>query len=394
MKKHIILTTLLLAANFISVYAEKDKKVKELIFSDLTSCPTTSVKNQEASGTCWCFSGLSFLEAELLRLGKGEHDLSEMFLVKKSYELKAVDYIRYHKNMSFSQGGESGDVMEMIKKYGLMPEELFKGLNYGTTRHQHGEIEAVLKGMLDAVAENNNKKLSTAWQKAFSNVLDSYFGEDIKTFNYKGKEYSAETLRDELSIVADDYIEIGSFSHHPFYTNCAFEVPDNWMHSNIYNLPLDEFMQLMDSSLEKGYSLLWGSDVSEEGFKSREGIAMLPASNKEEMSDSEMGKWEKLSKKDVENGLFVKEQIVTQESRQKAFDNYQTEDDHGMHMIGISKDQFGKKYYKIKNSWGEYGKYKGYFYASESFVKAKTMTFMLHKDAISDELKAKLGIKK
>jgi bleomycin hydrolase len=393
MKKHIILAIILVITSMLSVQAKKEKKGKELKFTDITKCDVTSVKNQQASGTCWCFSGLSFLESELLRLGKGEHDLSEMFLVKKSYEVKSVDYIRYHTQMAFSQGGESGDVMEMIKKYGLMPESLFKGLNYGTTRHQHGEVEAVLKGILDGVAKNKNKRLSTAWQKAFNNVLDAYFGKDIKTFTYKGKEYTPESLRDALSIVPDDYIEIGSFSHHDFYTQCAFEVPDNWMHSKIYNLPLDVFMELMDSSLKGGYSLLWGSDVSEKGFKSRKGIAILPAKKEKEMSDSEIGKWEKLSKREKKSGLFVKEQNVTQESRQLGFDNYQTGDDHGMHMMGISEDQFGKKYYKIKNSWGLYGKYKGYFYASEAFVKAKTMTYMVHKDALSKELKAKLGIK-
>ncbi|MGB5989319.1 MAG: C1 family peptidase [Marinifilaceae bacterium] len=393
MKKHIILATILVVTCMLSAQAKKEKKGKELKFTDITKCDVTSVKNQQASGTCWCFSGLSFLESELLRLGKGEHDLSEMFLVKKSYEVKSVDYIRYHTQMAFSQGGESGDVMEMIKKYGLMPEALFKGLNYGTTRHQHGEVEAVLKGILDGVAKNKNRRLSTAWQKAFNNVLDAYFGKDIKTFTYKGKEYTPESLRDALAIVPDDYVEIGSFSHHDFYTQCAFEVPDNWMHSKIYNLPLDVFMELMDSSLKGGYSLLWGSDVSEKGFKSRKGIAILPAKKEKEMSDSEIGKWEKLSKKEKKSGLFVKEQNVTQESRQIGFDNYQTEDDHGMHMMGISEDQFGKKYYKIKNSWGLYGKYKGYFYASEAFVKAKTMTYMVHKDALSKELKAKLGIK-
>jgi len=393
MKKTILLTIALITFSLLSVDAKKKEKKQEYKFKDLVSLPVTSVKNQQASGTCWCFSGLSFIEAELLRTGKGEHDLSEMFLVKKSYNVKAVDYVRYHTQLAFSQGGESGDVMEMISRYGLMPEEFFSGLNYGTKRHQHGEVEAVLKGMLDAVAENHNRKLSTAWQSAFDNVLNAYFGKDVKTFTYKGKEYTPISLRDELGIIASDYVEIGSFSHHPFYTLCDFEVPDNWIHSKIYNLPLDKFMELMDNCLNNGYSLLWGSDVSEKGFKSRKGIAILPAKEDTEMSDSEIGKWEKLSKKEKKSGLYIKEQKVTQESRQKGFDNYQTQDDHGMHMIGISKDQFGKKYYKIKNSWGEYGKYKGYFYASEAFVKAKTMTYMVHKDALSKELKAKLGIK-
>jgi len=372
---------------------KKGKKSAEYKFDDVVTTNVTSMKNQQASGTCWCFSGLSFLEAELLRMGKGEHDLSEMFLVKKSYNVKAIDYVRYHGEMAFSQGGESADVMDMIAKFGLMPEELFHGLNYGTTRHQHGEVEAVLKGIVDAVVLNKNRKLSTAWQKAFDSVLDSYFGKDIKTFTYKGKEYTPISFRDELGINPADYVEIGSFSHHPFYTSCPFEVPDNWLHANIYNIPLDEFMTLMDTCLKNGYSLLWGSDVSEKGFKSREGIALLPAKKDQEMSDSEIGKWEKLTKKQKASGLFVKEQKVTQESRQKGFDNYQTQDDHGMHIIGISKDQFGKKFYKVKNSWGEYGKYKGYFYASEAFVRSKTMTYMVHKDALSAELKTKLSIK-
>lgn len=392
-KIKIILFASLFNIAFTSYSQETKKETVKHEFHDVVTTNVTSVKNQEASGTCWCFSGLSFLEAELLRMGKGEHDLSEMFLVKKSYIVKAEDYVRYHGNLSFSQGGESADVMDMIAKYGLIPEEFFQGLNYGTTQHQHGEVEAVLKGMVDAVILNKNKKLSTAWQGAFNSVLDAYFGNDVETFTYNGKTYSPISFRDELGINPADYVEIGSFSHHPFYTSCAFEVPDNWLHANIYNIPLDEFMSVMDNSLKNGYSLLWGSDVSENGFKSSEGIAILPAKSDEEISDSEMGKWEKLSKKEKESGLFVKEQKVTQESRQKGFDNYQTEDDHGMHIVGIAKDQFGKKFYKVKNSWGEYGKYKGYFYASEAFVKAKSMTYMVHKDALPSALKEKLGIK-
>jgi len=393
MRNRVLLTSLLVCSIIFSASAKKKTKKQSYIFKDVITNPVTSVKNQQASGTCWCFSGLSFLESELLRMGKGEHDLSEMFLVKKSYIVKAKDYIRYHTNMTFSQGGESGDVMEMIAKYGVMPEKEFHGQNYGEKMHRHGEVESVLKGMLDAVAKNKNRRLSTAWFRAFNNVADAYFGKEAKTFNYKGKEYTAISLRDELGLNPSDYVEIGSFSHHPFYTLCDFEVEDNWIHSKIYNLPIDEFMKLMDSSLKGGYTLLWGSDVSEKGFHSREGYAVLPAKSSSETDNLEMAKWEKLSKKQKASGLYIKEQKVTQESRQKGFDNYTTTDDHGMHMVGIAKDQFGKKYYKIKNSWGEYGKYKGYFYASEAFVKAKSMTYMVHKNAIPTALKAKLGIK-
>lgn len=391
MRRIILMTTAILMTSV--SFGQKDAVNKNLKFKDVTDIKVTSMKDQASSGTCWCFSGLSFLEAELIRMGKGDHDLSEMWLVKKSYHEKAMDYIRYHKEMSFSQGGESNDVMDMIALHGVVPEDLFKGLNYGEKRHRHHEMEAVLKNMLDGVAKNRNKKLSTAWLKAFDNVLDAYLGEDIKTFEKDGKEYTPISYRDELGIVPGDYIEIGSFTHHPFYSKFVIELPDNWSHGQIYNVPLDEFMKILDQSLENGYTALWGSDVSEEGFRSRAGYAILPAKEKKEMSDAEISKWEKMSEEKNDPSLFVSEKEVTQESRQEGFDNYQTEDDHGMHITGIAMDQFGRKFYKVKNSWGKYNKLGGYFYASEAFVKAKSMTIMIHKDAIPEDIKVKLGLK-
>lgn len=391
MRKTLLIATAMMSVSF--SFGQKKAANTELKFKDITNIEVTSMKNQAASGTCWCFSGLSFLEAELIRMGKGNIDLSEMWLVKKSYHEKAIDYIRYHKMMSFSQGGESNDVMDMISQYGLVPEDIFKGLNYGEKVHRHGEMETVLKNMLDGVAENKNKKLSTAWLRAIDNVLDAYMGNDITTFEVDGKEYTPLTYRDELGIVPEDYIEIGSFTHHPFYTKFVFELPDNWSHGTVYNVPLDEFMMVLDKSLENGYTALWGSDVSEQGFRSRSGYAILPSNEKKEMSDAEISKWEKMSVEKNDPSLFVEEKEVTQESRQKDFDNYLTEDDHGMHITGIAKDQFGRKFYKVKNSWGKYNKLGGYFYASEAFVKAKSMSIMIHKDAIPEDIKAKLGLK-
>jgi len=391
MHRILLIATAMLSAFF--SFGQKKGVNTELKFKDITNIKVTSMKNQASSGTCWCFSGLSFLEAELIRMGKGEHDLSEMWLVKKSYHEKAMDYIRYHKEMSFSQGGESNDVMDMISLHGVVPETLFKGLNYGEKRHRHGEMETVLKNMLDGVVLNKNKKLSTAWLKAFDNVLDAYMGDDIETFEVNGKKYTSLTYRDELGIVPDNYIEIGSFSHHPFYSKFVIELPDNWSHGRIYNVPLDEFMMVLDQALENGYTALWGSDVSEQGFKSRSGYAIIPSKEKKEMSDAEISKWEKMSVEKNDPSLFVDEKEVTQESRQEGFDNYQTEDDHGMHITGIAKDQFGRKFYKVKNSWGKYNKLGGYFYASEAFVKAKSITIMIHKDAIPESIKTKLGLK-
>ena len=388
----ILLITAAMLTSFFSFGQKKDVNTG-LKFKDITDIEVTTMKDQASSGTCWCFSGLSFLEAELIRMGRGAHDLSEMWLVKKSYHEKALDYVRYHKEMSFSQGGESNDVMDMISIHGIVPEDLFKGLNYGEKRHRHSEMETVLKNMLDGVVMNKNKKLSTAWLRAFDSVLDAYMGEDIETFEIDGREYTPQTYRDELGIVPDNYIEIGSFSHHPFYSNFVIELPDNWSHGRIYNIPLDEFTEVLDQALEAGYTALWGSDVSEEGFNSRAGYAILPSEEKKEMSDAEISKWEKMSEEKNDPSLFVNEKEVTQESRQEGFDNYQTEDDHGMHITGIAQDQFGRKFYKVKNSWGKYNKFGGYFYASEAFVKAKSMTIMIHKDAIPGSIKTKLGIK-
>ncbi len=394
MYKALLIITALFLAYF--SFAQENTNNKELKFKDIIDIEVTSVKNQSASGTCWCFSGLSFLEAELIRMGKGEYDLSEMWLVKKSWHEKAIDYIRYHKNMNFSQGGESNDVIDMIALYGLVPEELFKGLNYGEKNHRHGEMEIVLKNMLDGVASNKNKKLSTAWLIAVDNVLSEYMGKDISTFEINGKTYTPQTYRDELGIVPKDYIEIASFSHHPFYTDFAFELPDNWSQGRVFNVPINEFIEILDRCLENGYTALWGSDISEEGFKSREGFAILPSKEKKDMSDAEISKWEKLKDSQDNDMTLIEEKEVTQQLRQEDFDNYLTQDDHGMHITGIAEDQYGRKFYKVKNSWGNYNKYGGYFYASEAFVKAKSMSIMIHKDAIKyalpRELKSKINI--
>jgi bleomycin hydrolase len=385
------------ASSFAKKKKKKDK-VEGYQFTTLIDLPTTSVKDQHASGTCWCFSGLSFLESELIRMGKGDMDLSEMFLVKKAYHEKAKLYVRYHGKLAFSGGGESNDVMDMIKLYGLAPESAFKGLNYGEENHRHGEMDAVLEAMVNAVIKNRNRKLTPVWIKGIDATLDAYLGEDPTTFTYKDKSYTPKSFQKELGINPDDYVEITSFSHHPFYSKFIMEVPDNWAQGQVYNLPLDEFMSTLNYALENGYSALWGSDVSEKGFSSRNGVAIIPEVDTKNMSGAEIAKWEKMSQRDKNKKLYDfsrpgKEKVITQEVRQEGFDNYQSQDDHGMHITGTAKDQNGTLYFKVKNSWGDYNKYDGYFYASESFVKAKTMTYMIHKDALPKEIAKKLGIK-
>jgi bleomycin hydrolase len=368
-------------------------------FEMMKQVDASSVKDQYRSGTCWCFSTLSFLESELLRLGKETYDLSEMYVVRQSYYDKAIKYVRMHGNLNFAGGGAFTDVINCWKNYGMMPEEAYDGLSYGEEAHVHGELDIVLKNYVDAVLKNKNKKLTPAWIEGFEGILDAYFGKVPEKFNFNGKEYTPKTFAESLEINPDDYIGFSSFTHHPFYKPFILEVPDNWSWDMYYNLPVDEFVAVMDNAVENGYSVAWAADVSEKGFSWKNGLAIVPEKDFAEMSDAEVAKWEKQPKSKKEDDLYSfekpgKEKVITQEIRQLAFDNYQTTDDHGMHITGIAKDQNGTKYYYVKNSWNvpEDKAYEGHFYASETYVKYKTLDIMVHKDAIPKDLKKKLNI--
>lgn len=367
------------------------------VFEDEIVLPATPVKDQYRSGTCWAFSGLSFLESEMLRLGKPEADLSEMFVVWYAYSEKAKKHIRLHGNLNFSAGGAFHDVTNMISRYGIVPESVYDGLEYGEEKHVHGEMDNLLRNQVDAVVENKNRKLSTVWYDAVDATLDSYLGEVPQKFEYEGKQYTPQSFaRDFVGLNMSDYVEITSYSHHPFYTRFILEVPDNWSWDELYNVPMEEMEQIMDYSLNNGFTVAWAADVSEKGFAtSNKGIAVLPEAPSAEMSDAEIARWEALPEKDKEKELYefekrVKELDVTQEMRQAAFDNYQTTDDHGMHIVGTAKDQEGNVYYKVKNSWGDYNRFKGYFYASKPYVRYKTMSIMVHKDGIPPNIREKL----
>lgn len=400
MNKKLLIIVLTFVIPF-AVFAQDDENKKEdqgYKFEMVKQLPATPVKDQYRSGTCWSFSGLSFLESELLRTGKGEYDLSEMFVVRNSYSDKADRYVRMHGNLNFGGGGAFHDVSDVWKNYGIVPEEAYKGLTIGEEKHIHGEMDAVLAAFVKAVIENKNKQLTPVWHKAFNGILDAYLGNYPEKFTYKGKEYTPKSFADELGLNMDDYVELGSFMHHPYYKQFILEVPDNWAWGEIYNVPLEDLMRVIDNSIEKGYTVAWGSDVSEKGFSYRNGVAIVPTVNKEEMNNSEMLKWEKKTKKEKEAELYKfdkpgAEKEITPEMRQKAFDNYLTTDDHGMHIIGIAKDQNGNKYYYIKNSWAKSNKFDGYFYASVPFVKFKTIDMMVNKNAIPKDLRKKLGIK-
>lgn len=394
MKKIFTSVFMLAAILSSSMYAQDNDGYQ---FTTVKEVKISPVKNQNRTGTCWCFSGLGFLESELLRMGKGEYDLSEMFIVNHSYKDKADKYVRLHGYLNFAQGGSFGDVLYAAKHYGLVPESVMNGLNYGENMHVHGEMESAAANYLEAIIKNPNRKLSTAWKKGFDGIIDAYLGELPEKFTYNGKEYTPKSFAEELGLNIDDYVSLTSFTHHPFYSAFPIEVQDNWRWDLSYNLPIDELMQVFDNAINNGYSVAWASDVSEKGF-SRNGVAVAADIESMERSGSDQDRWLGLSQtqKDQEIKKMLEKPCqeikVTQELRQEEYDNYKTTDDHGMLIYGIAKDQTGKKFYMVKNSWGTDNKYKGTWYASEAFVAFKTMNIVVHKNAIPKEIRAKLGI--
>lgn len=372
-------------------------KFPEYEFTVVKENPITSIKNQNRSGTCWCFSGISFLESEVIKAKKLKEsqypDFSEMFVVNHAYHDRAIKYVRLNGAMGFSAGSDFGDVLEVVREYGIIPQSVYSGMNYGYDLPVQGELDAVLKGYVDAVVRNPNRTLTPVWIKGFDGILSAYLGEIPETFTENGKTYTPESYRDALGINPDDYVNITSFTHHPFYSQFAVEVTDNWRATPAYNLPLDEFMAVIDNAVENGYTVLWGGDVSEAGF-TRDGLALLLDSTPKVTTGSDQERWVgKAEEKEDEKAEAPVEEVVTQESRQLAFDNKQTTDDHGMHIYGIAKDQDGNKFFIVKNSWGESGKYKGVWYASDAFVRYKTLNIVVHKDALPKDIKKKLGIK-
>ena len=401
MKKSILMAALgLLSLNTI---AQDTPKEEGFIFTTVKENPITSVKNQNRAGTCWCYSGLAFIESELLRMGKGEYDFSEMFIVHNTYLDRADKAVRTHGDVSFSQGGSFYDVIYGMKTFGLVPEEEMRpGVMYGDTLSNHTELTAVSDAVVAAIAKGRHRSLQAdkennpLWKKAITAIHDIYLGERPEKFTYKGKEYTPKSFYESTGLNADDYISLTSYTHHPFYQPFVLEIQDNWRWASSYNLPIDEFMAVMDNAVKKGYTFAWGSDVSEQGF-TRDGIAVMPDINKEsELSGSDMARWTGLTTANKRQIMTTKphpEIDVTQEMRQVAFDNWETTDDHGMVIYGIAKDQNGKEYFMVKNSWGTNNKYKGTWYASKPFVAYKTINILVHKDAVPKALLKKLGVK-
>lgn len=368
-------------------------------FNDIHTVRTTSVKDQNKSGTCWCFAGTSFIEDEILRQGGDSLDLSEMFSVRKCYEDKADKFVRMYGNTSFSPGGALTDVAYVWKNYGAIPEEFYRGLNYGEEKHVHGELQGVLSGLVHTVAKKPNKKISTAWKGAVDGVLDAYLGEVPETFTYNGKTYTPQSFAASLPFNPDDYVALTSFTHHPFYEAFILEVPDNWTWDKYMNVPLDELKAIADYAIENGYPVLWAADVSEKGFKWKDGVALMPKGKDEaDMEGTELSRWVKLSDEDKANKRYefkgpVEEITVTQEMRQADFDSQETMDDHAMEIVGIAEDQDGNRYYRVKNSWDTNQIYDGFIYVSMPYFLDKTMSLLVHKDAVPGQIAKKINLK-
>ena len=380
---------------------KKEKEKEELKFTVIKEAPITSVKNQSRSGTCWCFSSLSYFESEILRKTGKTYDLSESFVIHHTMTDRAEANVRMHGDVSFSQGGSFYDVIYCAKNYGLCPESATVpvGSLYGDTLFNHNELDKVASGYMKGLTgpDAKLKTVSPCWKKGIEAIYDTYLGKLPTEFKYEGKKYTPKTFAESLGLKWDDYVSLTSFTHHPFYSQFAIEVQDNWRWALSYNLPLDEFMEVMDYAVKNGHAFAWGADVSESYFN-REGscVASVPVNAKKTNQSNEGSDQEKWIGKTGGKNPSVSEDgemVITQELRQEAYDNWETTDDHGMVIYGIAKDQNGKEYYMMKNSWGFYGKYKGFAYISKAYAAYKTMNILINKNAIPEKIAKKLGLK-
>jgi bleomycin hydrolase len=376
----------------------KNSEGSEYQFTKLALLDATPVQEQGQTGTCWSFSALSFFESELIRMGTKNPDLlSEMFIVRKAYESKAEKFIRMDGKINFSEGGAFHDIPYVIRNYGIVPLDVYSGLNYGTTSHDHSELFEVLNGGLQGVltTTKNGKTLTTSWMTALNGILDAYLGKDIKEFDYKGKKYTPKSYAKAIGLNMDEYVSLTSFTNHGMYEKCSLAIPDNWAWGESYNVGLNDLFDACEYAVKNGYSVAWGADVSEKGFSFRNGLGIVPedpstieVSGKDNKNFSNGGA-------DRASNAFqtpVKELTITPELRQKGYDQKTTTDDHGMHIVGLYKDQKGTRYFLVKNSWGTSNYPKGFLYVSENYFKYKTINIYLHKDGVMPSLKKKINL--
>lgn len=400
MKKQLIMA--LLAVFATGAYAQDKKsedKPNKPVFTVVKENAITSIKDQNRSGTCWAYSTLSFFEAEILKATGKTYDLCESFVTNKTYMDRAIQVVRLHGDCQFAQGGSCYDPLYVIQHYGICPEDAmpFPGSLYGDSLNNFNEFFSVMTPYVQSVAKSSAKKISGQWKVGLQGILDAYLGKCPEQFTYQGKAYTPKSFASSLGLDWDNYVTFTSYTHHPFWTQFAVEVQDNWRNPLSWNVPIDELTKIIDNAIMNGYTVAWGGDVSEDGF-TRQGLAYMYDTKKmENMEGSDMARWLKLSadkKKSIVDslGVNVPELTPTQKLRQERFDNWQLTDDHGMLIYGIAKDQNGKEYYMVKNSWGETGDYKGIWYMTKNFIVANTMDFMVNKNAVPKNIKKKIGI--
>jgi bleomycin hydrolase len=377
----------------------KNAEGSEYKLTKIAHLDATPVQSQGYTGTCWSFSALSFFESELMRKGNKNPDLlSEMFVVRKAYESKATKYIRMDGKINFSEGGAFHDIPYVIKNYGIVPLDVYQGLNYGSETHDHSELFEVLNGAMQGLLghmKNSGNEMSTAWMNAIKGILDAYLGPDVKEFEYKGKKYTPQSYAKAIGLNMDEYVSLTSFTNHPMYQRCLLEIPDNWAWGESYNVGLNELFEACEYALKNGYTLAWGADVSEKGFSFKNGLALVPEDPSTiEVAGKDNKNFSNAGADKTSNAFVtpVKELTITPELRQQGYDNKTTTDDHGMHIVGIYKDQNGTKYLLVKNSWGTGNYPKGYLYVSENYFKYKTINIYLHKDGVMPSLKKKLSL--
>lgn len=400
MKKIIVFSLLVLAALGVNAQEKKDSVNKNKpVFTTIKENPITSIKDQNRSGTCWAYSTLSYFESEILKKSGKTYDLCESFVVNKTYMDRAIQVVRLHGDCQFSQGGAAYDVLYALQNYGICPEDAmpFPGSLYGDSLNNFNEFFEVMSPYVNAIARSEAKKISNQWKVGLQGILDAYLGECPESFMYEGKKYTPKEFAASLGLDWNDYVTITSYTHHPFWTQFAVEVQDNWRNPLSWNIPMEDMMRIIDNAIDNGYTVAWGGDVSEDGFTRKGTAYAYDLKQVQSLAGSDAARWlrlEKTKKGEVFDslGCTAPEIVPTQEMRQQRFDNWELTDDHGMLIYGVAKDQNGKEYYMVKNSWGEYGDYKGIWYMTKTFIAANTMDFMVNKNAIPKDIRKKMGI--
>ena len=397
MKKFFTLALLAVFALNANAEEKKDENKNKPVFTTIKANPITSVKDQNRSGTCWAYSTLSFFEAEILKATGKTYDLCESFVANKDYMDRAVQVVRLHGDCQFAQGGSAYDVYYVLKNYGICPEDAmpFPGSLYGDSLNNFNEFFGQLEPYVAGIARSKANKISNQWKVGLQGILDAYLGKCPESFTYQGKKYTPKSFAASLGLNWDNYVSVTSYSHKPYYTQYAVEVQDNWRNPLSWNLPMEDMARIIENAIMNGYTVAWGGDVSEPGF-TRKGLAYFYDTKKmESLSGSDMARWLKMSPAKRTNlvdslGCTVPELEPTAEQRQQRFDNWELTDDHGMLIYGIAKDQNGKEYYMVKNSWGETGDYKGTWYMTKNFIIANTMDYMVNKNAIPKDILKKI----